>query len=238
MRCRTDLLWIRSVAAVAVCFFLSAGVGTGQQAAGIMGQVTDENGGVLPGVTVTATSPALQVGSVADVTNDRGEYRLTSLPIGTYAVEYSLPGFQTVRQEGLRLEIGLQAKLDKVLKVGSLSESIVVRGTSPVVDVTATSSSTKFTRETLELTPTSRNGIISLGAQAPGVKGRIDIGGGTLGSPPEFKAFGQKWGEYISAEGVETSHPGAGSTSGNYFNYDALDEAQVQSLSNGPDIPG
>ena len=58
MRCRTDLLWIRSVAAVAVCFFLSAGAARGQQAAGIMGQVTDENGGVLPGVTVTATSAA------------------------------------------------------------------------------------------------------------------------------------------------------------------------------------
>ena len=84
MRCRTDLLWIRSVAAVAVCFFLSAGVGTGQQAAGIMGQVTDENGGVLPGVTVSATSPALQVGSVADVTNDRGEYRFYWLPPGQY----------------------------------------------------------------------------------------------------------------------------------------------------------
>src|SRR5438093_7750472 len=106
---RTDLLWIRSVAAVAVCLFLSAGAATGHEAAVIMGQVTDENGGVPPGVTVTATSPALQVGSVADVTNDRGEYRLTPLPIGTYAVEYSLPGFQTVRQEGLRLEIGLQA---------------------------------------------------------------------------------------------------------------------------------
>src|SRR4030095_11877713 len=119
---------------------------------------------------------------------------------------------------------------------GSLAESIVVRGSSPVVDVAATSTSTQFTRETLELTPTSRNGIISLGAQAPGVKGRIDIGGGTLGDPPEFKAFGQKWGEYISAEGVETSHPGAGATSGNYFNYDAIDEAKVQSLSNGPEI--
>ena len=157
---------------------------------------------------------------------------------GTYhGIEHTLQGFGTVRQEGLRLEIGLQAKLDKVLKVGSLSESIVVRGGSPVVDVAATSTSTKFTRETMELTPTSRNGIISLGAQAPGVKGRVDIGGGTVGDPPEFKAFGQKWGEYISTEGVETSHPGAGATAGNYYNYDAIEEAQVQSLSNGPDIP-
>ncbi|HWW82084.1 MAG TPA: carboxypeptidase-like regulatory domain-containing protein, partial [Vicinamibacterales bacterium] len=77
--------------------------------AGIIGQVTDNSGGVLPGVTVTATSPALQVQSMTVVTDDRGEYRLTSLPIGTFTVEYSLAGFQTVRHEGLRLTVGFVA---------------------------------------------------------------------------------------------------------------------------------
>ena len=71
------------------------------QEASIIGQVTDESGAVLPGVTVTATSPALQVPQVTDVTNERGEYRLTPLPIGTYAVEYQLAGFGTVRRRGL-----------------------------------------------------------------------------------------------------------------------------------------
>ena len=52
----------------------------GQQAAGIIGQVTDESGAVLPGVTVTATSPALQVPSVVSVTDERGEYRLYAAP--------------------------------------------------------------------------------------------------------------------------------------------------------------
>ena len=51
------------------------------QEASIIGQVTDEGGGVLPGVTVTATSPALQVLQVTDVTSELGEYRLTQLPI-------------------------------------------------------------------------------------------------------------------------------------------------------------
>ncbi len=60
-----------------------------QQEAGIIGQVTDDTGAVLPGVTVTATSPALQVPEVTDVTNERGEYRLSPLPIGTYTVEYT-----------------------------------------------------------------------------------------------------------------------------------------------------
>jgi hypothetical protein len=58
--------------------------GQGQEAS-IVGQVTDESGAVLPGVTVTATGPALQVRQLVGVTNERGEYRLTPLPIGTYA---------------------------------------------------------------------------------------------------------------------------------------------------------
>ena len=72
--------WIRCgvpVQVVGVFLLLLAGRATGQQlAAGVVGQVTDENGGVLPGVTVTATSPALQVPSVTDITDQRGEYRL------------------------------------------------------------------------------------------------------------------------------------------------------------------
>ena len=55
-----------------------------QQDAGIIGLVTDESGAVLPGVTVTVTSPSLQVPSVAAVTDARGEFRITPLPIGTF----------------------------------------------------------------------------------------------------------------------------------------------------------
>ena len=55
-----------------------------QATATILGQVTDESGATLPGVTVTLRSPALQVPSMSTVTDERGEYRLTPLPIGIY----------------------------------------------------------------------------------------------------------------------------------------------------------
>jgi hypothetical protein len=130
----------------------------GQQEAGIIGQLTDESGAVLPGVSVTATGPALQVPSVTTVTNENGEYRLTPLPIGSYNVQYELSGFQTLRREGVRLTQGFVAKIDIVLKVGILAETVTVSGASPVVDVTSTKASTQLTRETLEAIPTSRNG--------------------------------------------------------------------------------
>ena len=59
----------------------------------INGQVTDESGAVLPGVTVTATSPALQVPQVTTTTDIEGRYRVTPLPIGTYDVTFELAGF-------------------------------------------------------------------------------------------------------------------------------------------------
>ena len=68
--------------------------------ASIFGQVTDQGGLVLPGVTVTVTSPALQLRQIAVVTDDRGEYRLGSLPIGTYEITFGLEGFQTAKRAG------------------------------------------------------------------------------------------------------------------------------------------
>jgi len=89
-----------------------AAAGQGASPASIVGRVTDESGAVLPGVTVTATSPALQVPQVIDVTAAQGDYRLTPLPIGTYEVAYTLTGFQTARRENVRLTAGFIARVD------------------------------------------------------------------------------------------------------------------------------
>src|SRR5512145_2956023 len=72
-------------------------------AASIIGKVTDQTGAVLPGVTVTATSPALQVPQVSAVTNELGEYRLAPLPIGTFEVSFDLQGFSAARRQDIRL---------------------------------------------------------------------------------------------------------------------------------------
>src|SRR5207244_7693669 len=94
--------------------------GQAQTTASIVGRVTDESGGILPGVTVTATGPALQVPQVVAVTDAQGDYRLTPLPIGTYEATYTLTGFQTVKRDGLRLTGGFVARVDVVLKVGAI----------------------------------------------------------------------------------------------------------------------
>ena len=130
-----------------------------QGSASIIGQVTDESGAVLPGVSVTATSPALQVPQVTAVTNEVGEYRLAPLPIGVFEVVFELAGFQPARRESVRLTVGFTARIDVGLKLAAVAESVTVSGAAPVVDVTSTSADTLLTREMMDLTPTGRSGI-------------------------------------------------------------------------------
>jgi len=108
---------------------------TSQAQASIAGVVKDGSGGVLPGVTVEAASPAL-IEKVRSVTTDgTGQYRLVDLRPGTYVVTFTLPGFSTVRREDLELTGSFTATVNAELKVGTVQETITVTGETPIVDV-------------------------------------------------------------------------------------------------------
>lgn len=203
--------------------------------ASIIGRVTDESGLEVPGVTVTAASPALQVGQVTAVTDARGNYRLAALPIGTYEVTYSLPGFQTVKQENLRLSAGFVATINIQMKVGALEESIVVTG-APAVDVTTTTATTRITKELLELLPSNRNGVLSMMALAPGLRGPLDIPA-NFTAVPSFKSYGREGEQWSLLEGVLTAAPSGSSGAANYWDYTTFDETQVAGIGKGVESP-
>src|SRR5438132_13490230 len=83
----------------------------------IAGTVTDGTGAALPGVTVTVTSPALQVPQVVRISDAVGEYQITELPAGVYQVTYELAGFSKQVREGIRLPTGFSARVDVGLHV-------------------------------------------------------------------------------------------------------------------------
>src|SRR5262245_9545114 len=101
----------------------------------IAGVVRDTTGAILPGVTVEAASPALIEKVRVVVTDDQGNYKIIELRPGTYTVTFTLPGFATFRREGLALTTGFTAAANAEMKVGSLEETVVVTGASPVVDI-------------------------------------------------------------------------------------------------------
>jgi len=125
--------------------------------AAIEGRAVDETGSALPGVTVTATSPALQVGQVVQVTGGDGTFRFAELPSGTYRLVFELAGFTSLVRDGLALTAGFTARVDSTLRVSALSETITVSGASPVVDTVNTRGGTTISAEVIQTIPNSRN---------------------------------------------------------------------------------
>jgi hypothetical protein len=123
--------------------------------ASIAGVVRDASGGVLPGVTVEAASPALIDKVRTVVTDGQGLYRIVDLRPGTYTVTFTLPGFTTLRREGLELTTGFTAAVNADLKVGTVEETITVTGETPVVDISNVRQQTTLERETLDALPTT-----------------------------------------------------------------------------------
>jgi len=208
-----------------------------QENASIVGRVADESGSVLPGVTVTATSPTLQVPSVSAVTDVNGEYRISPLPIGTYAVTYELAGFEPVRFADVRLTVGFVARLNATLKIGTLTETVTVSGVSPIVDTVSTAATTQLTREQLEEIPGSRNGLISLLASAPGVRTTKEVGGSATNDQTQFRAFGQSGEAWNLIEGVFSNAPQTGGGAGNYFDFNSFDESAISTIGNPAKMP-
>jgi hypothetical protein len=145
------------------------------QTSTIAGTVRDASGGVLPGVTVEVASPALIEKVRSAITDGEGRYSIVSLRPGIYSVTFTLPGFGTVRRDGVELTSDFTANINADLKVGTLEETITVTGESPIVDTQAITQRHVMTRDVLDMLPTGRN-IQAVGIMIPGTA--IAVGGG------------------------------------------------------------
>jgi hypothetical protein len=122
---------------------------------GFAGTVTDASGGVLPGVTVEASSPALIEKVRTAVTDSQGRYNIIDLPPGVYSLTFSLTGFGTVKHEGIQLAAAFVATVNAQLPVGSLKEVVVVTGATPVVDISTNARQTSVSSQMLAGIPAS-----------------------------------------------------------------------------------
>jgi hypothetical protein len=190
----------------------------------INGRVTDASDAVMPGVTVTITSPS-QMGVRTEVTDADGNYRFSAVTPGDYVVAFELAGFSSVRNEGIRVSLGFTATVNTQLKVASLQESVTVTGQSPVVDTSATSIGNTFDAKQLSALPTSRD-YFSLLAQSPAVQmARIDVGGSTNGTQQGFVVYGTSGQVRVIFEGINATE--ATGAFGNYPDVGGMEEVQM-----------
>ena len=121
--------------AVLLAWFANPSTGAAQGGDGsLRGVVADQQGAAVPGVTITATSPALITPAVA-VSESDGSYRVINLPPGTYTVQAELPGFTTFRREGVVLRAAANFQVDVTMQLGSVQETITVTADSPMLEV-------------------------------------------------------------------------------------------------------
>jgi Ca-activated chloride channel family protein len=129
--------------AVAVVCVLVALVAAQSPRGQLSGTITDSAGMPLPGVTVEIAGPEYR----ATLANDRGEFRFTDLLPGTYSLVATLPGFSTVRREGIEVADGHMARVSINLRVGALEETITVSGETPAPQLPAAADTAESRRK-------------------------------------------------------------------------------------------
>jgi hypothetical protein len=198
--------------------------------AAIAGVVKDSSGGVLPGVTVEASSPAL-IEKVRSVSTDAtGQYRIVDLRPGTYAVSFTLSGFSVVKRDGIELTGTFVATVNAELRVGALEETITVSGEKAVIDVQSVKVEQIVSREILTAIPSDRTaqGLQHLVPGLLDIKG-VDVGGasGSYGGDALNIHGGRMTDSRTMNDGLSTNNAGAQAGVGNNANVAGSQEAVI-----------
>jgi hypothetical protein len=206
------------------------------QSASMVGKVTDESGGALPGVTVTLKSPQLQVPQLSTITGSDGDYRILDLPVGTYSVQFELQGFQIGLYTDIRLTVGLAGRVDGVLKIGAISETVQVTGLSPVVDTVHTTGNTTLVQDQLRSIPMggTMQEMLPLAAGVT-MQDKPDVGDSNLASRSAIVTYGVVLQTTLDVEGINTVTDHAANTAV-YFNSFSLEEVQFKTSGNNAEI--
>ncbi len=197
----------------------------------LTGTVRDASGAVLPGVTVEATSPVLIEKVRSVVTDGAGIYRIVDLNPGTYSVTATLPGFATVKRDGIALGGSGTVTIPIEMRVGTLEETITVTGETPVVDVQSVRRETVLNSDIIAAIPATR-AVGSLLNATPGIT--VDNNG--LAPTPTMTFFSARGGQTnegrmtINGMTVAAAFNGGGVSS---YIYDSVNADEVSVVVNG-----
>jgi hypothetical protein len=179
----------------------------------------------------------LQVPELTTTTDANGDYKLLDLPApGVYKVTFTLAGFSTFAQEGVNLTVGFSGRIDASMKVGSVQQTVVVRGENPVVDTVNTSGSSTLQTEEIQSAPKGA-GLQELLPMAAGVslQGKPDVGDSNLAARSAIITYGVVLTPTLDVEGVNTTTDKA-ADSAVYLDSFALSEVEFKTSGNNADV--
>ncbi len=209
--------------ALAALVLLAAGAGAQLQTGNVYGVVTDEQGGALPGVTVTLTG----VGAPqSQVTSAQGQFRYLGLSPGGYEVRAELEGFAVVNVPNVTVSIGRNTEVPITLRP-AVSDTITVTSGVPLLDERQLDQGAVVSSADLARIPTARDPW-SLLSQAPGViVDRVNVGGNESGQQSNFVGMGANPRDNVFAvDGVVLTDMNAVGASATYFDFGAFEEVQ------------
>jgi Carboxypeptidase regulatory-like domain len=229
---------LRALTVTAVVFAFeqaTATAQTGQMFGELVGKVTDDQGAVLPGVTVTLSGPAV-MGTPTATTSASGLYRFPAVNNGTYTVKFELTGFAPLVREGIIVPVRQTITVDASMKIATLQETVTVSGSSPTVDVENTKVGARLDQEILQAVPTSRS-IFGSTTVLPGMTmARQDPGGLNAATSTGMVAHGAS--NYnLNYYGVTADTP-ANYGSMYYMDFGSAEEISVDTAAMGAEIGG
>ena len=226
------------VAALAV-ICLAAPAGAQVQTGSILVRAADQQGAMMPGVTITISSPVLISGTMSAATDAGGVYRFPSLVPGTYSIKLELSGFQTVNRENIVVLVGQTTPVDFSMTVATLAENVTVTGASPTIDTTSANVNVNLSEQLIQGTPGGRDIWGLLEAKVPSlIMSRPDVGGTSGGLQGVFSARGTTSAQNTSfLNGINVGDPAAIGAAGFYYDFDAFDDIQVSTGAHDITVP-
>jgi outer membrane receptor for ferrienterochelin and colicin len=198
----------------ALLLLLAAAPGRAQTLLGaVSGVVRDEQGGALPGATVTLTG---KKGSRTFTSDSQGAFLFAAVEPGTYELKVELSGFRPAARDHVEVGVAAHATLDFALGVGGLTDTINVVGEAPVVDTRSSATDNALSQDILFNMPLDRR-TFNVYNFAPGINDYSAYGGGADTA------------NALLMDGVDTRDP-EGGTDWSFFNYDIVEEIQIQGL--------
>src|SRR5574341_678684 len=163
---KTIALTASTLALMVSAIFAQQGRGT------ILGAVTDTNGAVVPGATVTITNTATNVAATA-TTNDDGYYTAPNLLVGSYSVTVAKAGFKKAVRTGVVLEVDQKAEINVALEAGAVNETVEVTAQAPLVDTASATVGKVIENRRVQELPVNGRNALALVLLAPSVQSAV-----------------------------------------------------------------